>query len=98
MTVLGFLLLIVIGAICGGIAERIVGYSPGGFLVSVAVGFMGAWIGGWLAVAAHLPPGFVVRVDGHAFDVVWTVLGSILLLLIVSLFRRSPYYMRRYNS
>jgi uncharacterized membrane protein YeaQ/YmgE (transglycosylase-associated protein family) len=97
MTVLGFLLLIVVGAICGAIAELIVGYSPGGFLVSVAVGFAGAWIGGWLAGALHLPAVLVVRIEGHAFDVIWTVLGSIVLLLVVSMLRRSTYYRRRIN-
>ena len=96
MTVLGFLLLIVVGALCGAVAELIVGYSPGGFLVSVAVGFVGAWIGGWLAGVFHLAPVLVVRVEGHAFDVVWTVLGSIVLLLVVSLLRRSSYHRRRY--
>jgi uncharacterized membrane protein YeaQ/YmgE (transglycosylase-associated protein family) len=97
MTLLGFLLLLVVGAICGAIAELIVGYSPGGFLASVAIGFVGAWIGGWVAVAAHLPVGMVVRIEGHPLDVVWTVLGSILLLLVVSLVRRAPFYRRRYN-
>lgn len=95
MTLLGFLLLIVVGAICGAIAELIVGYSPGGFLASVAVGFVGAFIGGWLAGVLHAPAGLVVRIEGHSFDVLWTVLGSIVLLLIVSLFRRSM-YRRRY--
>jgi uncharacterized membrane protein YeaQ/YmgE (transglycosylase-associated protein family) len=95
MTVLGFLLLIVVGAICGAIAELIVGYSPGGFLASVLVGFAGAWIGGWIAVAAHLPTLFVVRIEGHALDIVWTVLGAMILLLVVSGFRRSAYYRRR---
>ena len=97
MTVLGFLLLIVVGAICGAVAELIVGYSPGGFLVSVAVGFVGAWIGGWLAGVLHLPAVLIVRIEGHALDVVWTVLGSIVLLLIVSMLRRSNSYRRRYN-
>jgi uncharacterized membrane protein YeaQ/YmgE (transglycosylase-associated protein family) len=97
MTILGFLLLLVVGAICGAIAELIVGYSPGGFLVSVVIGFVGAWIGGKLAGALHLPGVLLVQIEGHGFDVVWTVLGSIILLLVVSTFRRSFYYRRRYN-
>jgi uncharacterized membrane protein YeaQ/YmgE (transglycosylase-associated protein family) len=95
MSILGFLLLVVIGAICGAIAELIVGYSPGGFLASVAIGFAGAWIGGWVATFLHLPSMLVVRVDGHPIEIVWTVLGAIILLLIVSLVRRSTYYRRR---
>jgi uncharacterized membrane protein YeaQ/YmgE (transglycosylase-associated protein family) len=38
MTVTGFLLFILVGAICGGIAELLVGWSPEGLLASAAVG------------------------------------------------------------
>ena len=95
MTLLGFLLLIVVGAICGAIAELIVGYSPGGFLASVAIGFVGAYTGGWLAGVLHLPTMLVVRIENRPVEIVWTVLGSIVLVLIVSMFRRSTYYRSR---
>lgn len=95
MSILGFLLLIVVGAICGVIAELIVGYSPDGFLLSVAVGFVGGWIGGWLAGVLRLPTMLLVQIEGHPIEIVWTVLGSILLLLVVSLFRGSTFYRRR---
>lgn len=91
MTVLGFLLLVLIGAICGAIAEMIVGWSPGGFLASVVVGFVGAVLGGWLARVLHLPSVLAVNIEGYTIEILWTVLGAILLLLIVSLFRRSAY-------
>lgn len=89
MSLLGFLLAIVVGAICGAIAELIVGYSPGGFLMSVVIGLVGAWIGAWLAGVLHLPTLLVVTIEGHAIEIVWTVLGSMLLLLPATLFRRS---------
>ena len=56
-----------------------------------------AFIGFMLPLALRLPAVFLVQIEGHGFDVVWTVLGSIILLLIVSTFRRSTYYRRRYN-
>jgi uncharacterized membrane protein YeaQ/YmgE (transglycosylase-associated protein family) len=96
MSVLGFLLLLVIGAICGAVAEIVVGYSPGGFLTSVVVGFVGAWIGDRLAGPLHLPSLLVVRIEGHTLEIVWTVLGSILLLVAVSLLRRTSSYRRRH--
>jgi uncharacterized membrane protein YeaQ/YmgE (transglycosylase-associated protein family) len=98
MTLFGFLLLVVVGAICGAVAEMIVGYRPGGFLASVAIGFVGAWIGGYLAGILRLPTMLVVHIEGHALDVAWTVLGSIVLLLVVSLFRRTPFSRRRYGG
>lgn len=94
MTAVGFLLLVLIGAICGFVAEMIVGFQPGGFIASVVVGFLGAMLGGWLARVLGLPSVLAVRVDGYSIELLWTVLGAILLLLVVSLFRRSTYYRR----
>jgi uncharacterized membrane protein YeaQ/YmgE (transglycosylase-associated protein family) len=94
MTLVGFLLLIVVGGICGAIAELIVGFSPGGFLASVAIGFLGALLGTWLAVELRLPHVFSVTIEGHHIEIVWAVLGAIVLLLVLSLFRRAAY--RRY--
>lgn len=97
MTLFGFVMLIVVGAICGAIAEMVVGFSPGGFLASVAVGFVGAFVGYWVAGVLHLPSFFVVQIDRHPIEIVWTVLGSIILLLVVSVFRRSRHYAGRYG-
>lgn len=88
MTIIGFLLFILVGAICGGIAEAVVGFSPGGFLMSVAVGFAGAWIGGAIAPRMGLPSLLAVRIEGHSIEVVWAVLGAIVLLLAMSVIRR----------
>lgn len=46
MTVVGFIVLLVIAAVVGAIAEAIVGYKTSyGWLGSVVVGLVGAWIG-----------------------------------------------------
>jgi uncharacterized membrane protein YeaQ/YmgE (transglycosylase-associated protein family) len=94
MSLVGFLILIVVGAICGAIAEMIVGYSPGGFLASVAIGFVGAVIGSWLAPRIGLPEIFAFTVEGFTIPIVWAILGAVLLLLILSMVRR-PYRRRR---
>jgi uncharacterized membrane protein YeaQ/YmgE (transglycosylase-associated protein family) len=49
MTLFGFLILLLIAAICGGIGQSIAGYDLGGCLVSIIVGFIGAYIGLWIA-------------------------------------------------
>jgi len=95
MTVVDLLLLLLIGAICGAIAEMIVGFSPGGFLASVAIGFLGALIGTWLAGQLRLPSVLAVTIGGYTIEILWAILGAIVLLLIISLFRRS-YYRRPY--
>ena len=42
MTLVGLLVLLLIAAICGGIGQSLAGYSLGGCLVSIVVGFIGA--------------------------------------------------------
>ena len=95
MSLVGLLILIIVGAICGGIAEAIVGYSPGGFLASVAIGFLGALIGTWLAPRIGLPSILPVTIDGFTIEVVWSILGAIILLAVLSAIRR-PARRRRY--
>jgi uncharacterized membrane protein YeaQ/YmgE (transglycosylase-associated protein family) len=95
MTVVDLLLLLLVGAICGAVAEMIVGFSPGGFLASVAIGFLGALIGTWLAAQLKLPSVLAVTIGGYTIEILWAILGAIVLLLIISLFRRS-YYRRPY--
>lgn len=92
-SLISLLILLVIAGICGVIAEWIVGFSPGGFVVSVIIGLLGAYIGSWLALRIGLPPILNVTqlVPGAflPFDIVWAILGSILLLFIISLVRGS---------
>jgi uncharacterized membrane protein YeaQ/YmgE (transglycosylase-associated protein family) len=91
MTIVGFLLLLLVGAICGVIAELIVGYSPGGLLASIGIGFLGAWLGGWIARAIALPAIFVVRVETVTFPILWSIVGAVLLLALLSAVRRASY-------
>lgn len=88
MTIVGFLLLLLIGGICGAIAEAIVGYSPGGLLASIGIGFLGAWLGGWIARVAGLPSVLAVHVDVVSIDVVWAIVGAVVLLAILGAVRR----------
>ncbi len=89
MTALGFLLLLLIGGICGAIAEMLVGFSPGGFLASVAIGILGAFIGTWLASLLGLPSVLSVRVEGYRVEIVWAILGAVVLLVLLKLVRRT---------
>lgn len=91
MSLLGFLILLVVAAICGALGQAIAGYSLGGFLVSVVVGFIGAWLGTWLAGQFGLPELFVVTVDGWAIPIVWAVIGSAVLTIIIGLLTRPRY-------
>jgi uncharacterized membrane protein YeaQ/YmgE (transglycosylase-associated protein family) len=96
MTLLDFLLLLVVAAICGAIAEALVGISLGGCLVSAVVGFVGALVGMWVARQLGLPEWLSIRIGTQTFPVIWSIIGSALLLLIISVFIRQPRRRRVY--
>jgi uncharacterized membrane protein YeaQ/YmgE (transglycosylase-associated protein family) len=91
MSLLGFIILLVIAAIAGSIGQALVGYSLGGCLVSIVVGFIGAWLGLWLAGQLGLPELFTINIEGQAFPVVWSIIGSAILTFIVALIMRPRY-------
>jgi uncharacterized membrane protein YeaQ/YmgE (transglycosylase-associated protein family) len=89
MTLIGFLVLLLIAAICGAIGQSLAGYDLGGCLVSIIVGFIGAYIGMWIAGKFGVPVIFEISVEGKPFPVVWAVIGSAIFTLIVALIRRA---------
>ena len=90
MSVLDFVLLLIIAAVCGAIGEALAGYSVGGCISSILVGFVGAIIGTWLARSLGLPEIFAVNVGGRAFPIVWSVIGSALFVALLALLTRGP--------
>lgn len=89
MTLLGFLVLLLIAAICGAIGQALAGYDLGGCLISIIVGFIGAYIGMWVAAKFNLPMIFEIAVQGKPFPVVWSVIGSAIFTAIIALFRKA---------
>jgi len=89
MTLVGFLVLLVIAAICGAVGQSLAGYDLGGCLVSIVVGFIGAYIGLWIAGKFGLPRIFEISIEGKPFPVVWAVIGSALFTVLVVLVRRA---------
>ena len=89
MSLFGFLLLLLIAAICGGIGQSLAGYSLGGCLVSIVVGFIGAYIGIYIAEKMDWPRFFEVTVDGKPFPIIWAILGAAIFTFIIALLRRA---------
>ena len=96
MSLTELLVLLIIAAICGGIGQSIAGYDLGGCLVSIVVGFIGAYIGMWLAGKFGLPELLAVNIGGKTFPIIWAVIGSALFTLIVALLRSAISGRRRY--
>ena len=88
MSITGLLLLLLIAAICGGIGQSIAGYSMGGCLVSIVVGFIGAFIGKWLAAEFGLAMMLPLEIEGETFPIIWSILGSALFAIVIGLITR----------
>jgi len=85
MSLTHLLVLLLIAGVCGSIGRAIAGYSHGGCLVSIALGFIGAIVGVWLADALHLPHLFLLRVADESFPIVWSIIGSALFVAVINL-------------
>ncbi len=88
MTLIDFLLLLLIAGLCGSLGQAISGYSRGGCLVSIALGFVGALIGSWLAGKLGLPELLPVRIGSTGFPIVWSIIGAALFVAVISLITR----------
>lgn len=88
MTLIDFLVLGVVAAICGMIGQSLAGYSVGGCLTSAVIGYIGALIGTWVARQFSLPELLAVTVGGQSIPIVWSIIGSALLVAGLSLLRR----------
>ena len=88
MTLGSFLVLLLIAALCGALGQALAGYSLGGCFASIAVGFVGALLGMWIATELDLPAFWVLDIGGKDFPVVWSIIGSALLALVWGLITR----------
>ncbi|HEY9402635.1 MAG TPA: hypothetical protein VIQ24_08065 [Pyrinomonadaceae bacterium] len=88
MTWIDLLILLLVAGVCGALGQAISGFSRGGCLVSIALGFIGAILGMWLAGQLGLPELLMLPVAGRNFPVVWSIIGSALFVAVISLITR----------
>src|SRR5262249_49621172 len=95
MTVLDFLVLLLVAAVCGIIGQVISGNYRGGILVSIALGFIRALLGVWIARNLGLPEPFPLVIHGTQFPIVWSIIGCALFMVVLGLFQRPSFFQRR---
>jgi uncharacterized membrane protein YeaQ/YmgE (transglycosylase-associated protein family) len=91
MTLFDLLILLLVAGICGALGQAITGFSRGGCLVSIALGFVGALVGMWLARTLGLPELFAIQIGTTSFPIVWSIIGSALFVAIIALLTRRYY-------
>lgn len=83
MALIDLVILLCIAGLCGALGQAIAGSHRGGCLVSIALGFIGAIFGMWIARALSLPTVFVLETPGGNFPVVWSIIGSALFVTVL---------------
>ncbi|NOT60515.1 MAG: hypothetical protein HOP19_09860 [Acidobacteria bacterium] len=93
MSVESLLVLLLFSAICGVIGQVISGrWQRGSIGATLLIGFIGALFGTWMAAFVGLPSLVVMRIGIFTFSVIWSLLGAAMLMGVVGLFYRRPYY------
>ncbi|MDD2315303.1 MAG: GlsB/YeaQ/YmgE family stress response membrane protein, partial [Proteiniphilum sp.] len=80
---MGLIWWIIIGAVAGWLAGKLMRGGGFGFLVNLLVGIAGAVIGGWVFGLLGIATGGIIG------SLVTALVGAILLLWIISLFKRA---------
>jgi len=79
----GIILWLIIGAVAGWLAGKIVEGAGFGLIVDIIVGVVGAFIGGWLAGVLGIDIG-----GGLIGSLIVAVIGAVVLLLVLRFIKR----------
>ncbi len=88
MTFWELVILLLVAGIIGTIGQSLAGYSSGGCVMSVALGFIGAILGRWLSAHLQLPDFFTLFVAGQSIPIVWSVIGATIFVVVINLLTR----------
>jgi uncharacterized membrane protein YeaQ/YmgE (transglycosylase-associated protein family) len=77
------ILLLLVAGLCGAVAKYIAGQTSGGFLVSVALGFIGAALTLLVDRYVQLPEIATLVVGSVRFPVVWSIIGASLFITVI---------------
>ena len=85
---MNFIIWLIVGGIIGWLASMIMKTDgQQGIILNVIVGIVGSFLGGWL-IAPLLGTGTVNTGDFSIMGLVSSLIGAVILLAIVNLFRR----------
>ncbi len=91
LSVESLIILLIVGGLVGAIGQRLAGYSRGGCLTSIALGFIGAFIGTWAVKQFSLPEIYILKIGSTSFPIVWAIIGTAALVAVFGLLTRRRY-------
>jgi uncharacterized membrane protein YeaQ/YmgE (transglycosylase-associated protein family) len=77
--------LLVIALVCGAVGKALAGGAPGGMITSIALGFIGALVGPWVARQLGLSEPLTLQMAGQTFPIVWSIIGAALFVALLHL-------------
>lgn len=87
-------ILLIVAGLAGALGQSLAGYPRGGLFTSIALGFIGALLGTWLARQFRLPEIFTLQIGGTRFPVAWAIIGATVCVAMLGLRTRQ----RRYDG
>jgi uncharacterized membrane protein YeaQ/YmgE (transglycosylase-associated protein family) len=89
MTLEEVVILIVMAAVLGILSQRLLGYKLGGLVISIVLGFIGAFLG--RLIGQHVPVGFRfhLQIGDTSFPVLWSLLGCLAATFVAGFIAKS---------
>jgi uncharacterized membrane protein YeaQ/YmgE (transglycosylase-associated protein family) len=85
---MNFIIWLIVGGLIGWVASMIMRTdAQQGVVLNVVVGIIGAFLGGWL-IAPMIGSGTINSNDFSIYGLISSLIGAVILLAIVNLFRR----------
>lgn len=94
ITLESLIILLIVAGLAGVIGQWLAGSSRGGLIASIAIGFIGAFLGTWIAKQFHLPEVYTLQIGRTAFPIVWAILGAALFVALLGAIGRRQSYRR----
>jgi uncharacterized membrane protein YeaQ/YmgE (transglycosylase-associated protein family) len=85
LTLPALIVLVVIAFFCGAVGNALAGGTRGGLVTYIALGFIGALFGSWLAGRLNLSEPLMLHMNGQTFPIVWSVVGAALVVAMLHL-------------
>jgi uncharacterized membrane protein YeaQ/YmgE (transglycosylase-associated protein family) len=89
VTLFELAVLLLVAGVSGAIGQSIAGMTRGGCLTAIALGFIGALLGTYLARHLGLPELFTFKIGPTPFPVIWAIIGATLFSVAISLLTRN---------